>query len=195
MRSGLSSSRVNSVAPGTSQQVPPPSLVVSNFSDSPLVSGVCRPSSPGDRLPETRCSRPNFVGGSRRTPPPDFGWPCSRETGVPQNLPSGDERTAPWFRLIRAIWASDTLRRLRPVTADPEPPVNSSGSGPRSRHTLTGTSRKTRLYEQRHPPSRPAAYRSSLFHVVTCIRTDSQTSIRIVRIIHAWRRVIALLRF
>jgi len=50
----------------------------------------------------------------------DFCCPCGRETGAPQNLPSGDDQTAPWFRVIRAMWVSETLRRqLVKTSAEP----------------------------------------------------------------------------
>jgi hypothetical protein len=45
-----------------------------------------------------------MAGECRRAPFPDFRWSNFRETGVPQDLPDGDEQTATWCQFMRVSW-------------------------------------------------------------------------------------------
>lgn len=53
---------------------------------------------------QTGCSRSGFAREWQRSLIADVRWSHSRETGVPQYLPDGDEQTAIWSRFIQVIW-------------------------------------------------------------------------------------------
>src|SRR3990167_2414138 len=51
----------------------------------------CRSRRNAGWLEQTDCGRPDLAGEWLRVPLPDFRWRCGRETGVPQELPDGNE--------------------------------------------------------------------------------------------------------